>query len=488
MCGVVGVKLDQNASESSASGVLYGLEMLSKLQHRGQDGAGLSYLDPATQTFVTHKGLGLITTALREISVDDIQKKSFLAVAHTRYATTGTGGVAEIQPFVKGVPHLAIAHNGNIINTESLVKSHGIEKVTDSDLEVISQIFLKTWISTKSVRAAVQKLFDELNGSYSVVCALESGELIGWRDPWGLRPLFCAKFKGGVAFASETSSFSALPQGGLEIEEVPPSSVFIVEGQGQIQKIKLQSALNKKNQTRFCMFESVYFANPQSEFVSDEAKFQSVFRSRMRLGEFLAQEILALRAENFVYDTVVPVPETSRTAAIVVAEGLKIPYREFLVKNPYVSRTFILNTQEARLSTLKNKLNLVGPEVKGKNILLVDDSVVRGNTSRMMAQKLKEAGALKVGLASTCPPIRYGCFYGIDFPDAEELIASVNSDYASIAKSIGVDELFYLSQESLQKAIGSTNLCMACVDGHYPTRDSSFDTFLIKRKSERGTP
>jgi amidophosphoribosyltransferase len=496
MCGVVGLLItDQNLfSRTRLSAVGLTLEMLSKLQHRGQDAAGLSYLTQGPSTFKSYRGLGLIGQALRDISSQDIEAKAQLTVAHTRYATTGTGGVGEVQPFIKGIPHIAIAHNGNIVNTQELVEKFHIHKETDSDLEVISQLFLRTYNETESghelqaAQTAVQKLYDELNGSYSVVCGLENKKILAWRDPWGLRPLFMARFKGGVAFASETCAFGSLSQLEPEIEEIAPSTVVFVDEFGRESQITLKSQKNRKDLKRFCMFESIYFSSPQSEFATQSGDSrtasQSVFRSRMKLGEYLGKQILKNAMKALKYDNVVPVPETSRTAAIVVAEVLKIPYREFLVKSPYVSRTFILNSQEARLSTLKNKLILIGPEVKGQNILLVDDSVVRGNTSRLMALKLKEAGAKNVGLASTCPPIQFGCFYGIDFPDEKELVASGKS-ISEIANSLGVDELFYLAQEDLVKALSTENLCMACLDGDYPTRDQSFESFLKKRQGER---
>ncbi len=180
----------------------------------------------------------------------------------------------------------------------------------------------------------------------------------------------------------------------------------------------------------------------------------------------------------------VPVPETSRTAAIAVAETLDVPYREFLVKNPYVPRTFILNKQEERVKALKSKLSLIGPEIKGKRVLLVDDSVVRGNTSRLMSERLREAGAKSVSIASTCPPIRYGCYYGIDFPDPDELVAS-GRNLEEIAVNLKVDGLYYLSQAGLVKALRNEKLCMACLDGAYPTQDESFVSFLKSRREQR---
>ncbi len=482
MCGVVGIKLRESVEKPQAAALA--LTMLMRLQHRGQDGAGISFLDKQNQ-FKTLKGLGLIDQAFRGFDPAEFESQTRLAVAHTRYATTGTGGVAELQPFVDGTPRVAMAHNGNIVNTAELVEKLNLVTHGLSDLEVLQQTFLNSLKKGGGPDEWLSTLMNEFNGSFSVVAALQSGEILGWRDSFGLRPLFFAEFAEGWAFASETHSIAAL---GVEnkIESVEPGGYVFVDSSGTVKRGKLVSTKNPKSQKKFCMFEAVYFSNPQSEFMTDSNKLQSVYRSRFSLGSELAKFISG-QIKSGEYDYVVPVPETSRTAAVAVAEGLKIPYREFLIKNPYVSRTFILNSQEARLRALKNKLSLVGPEIKDKRILLVDDSVVRGNTSRLMAERLREAGATSVGLASTCPPIKHGCFYGIDFPDPKELVAARFENHSDICKSLGVNALFYLPQEALTRALGTENLCMACLDGNYPTRDSSFERFLELRKSHRIT-
>jgi amidophosphoribosyltransferase len=207
------------------------------------------------------------------------------------------------------------------------------------------------------------------------------------------------------------------------------------------------------------------------------------------MGRQLAIEIMSelapQKAGSEIFDYVVPVPETSRSAALAVAETLRVPYREYLVKNPYATRTFILSSQERRIKALEGKLSLIGPEVKGQRILLVDDSVVRGNTSRLMARRLREAGAKEVWLASACPPIKHGCYYGIDFPDVEELVASQNATFKSIAASLGVENIFYLSFQGLKKALGTGDLCAACLDGDYPSKGPAFDRFLSERRLQR---
>jgi amidophosphoribosyltransferase len=475
MCGVVGIKFfkeDRDAIE-------LGVKTLLRLQHRGQDGAGIAAFSKKEGTLESLRGLGLIDVALREWSTMD---RSEAMIAHTRYATTGTGGISELQPFLEGAPKVAMAHNGNIVNTEELRRDFGIPLVVDSDLEVLQQIFLKLR-QDYSFEETLTKIMATFVGSYAVVGLEESGEFFAFRDPHGIRPLFMATCEDFIAVASETSALTPLqnltPPGTLKISEILPGQwIRTVFGSVQSGMIKLDYPSRKA----FCMFELVYFSSPQSEYAD-----RSVYRQRFSLGKQLAWEIsegLSGEARRH-FDYVVPVPETSRTAAIAVAEILGVPYREYLVKNPYVPRTFILGRQDARLKALEAKLSLIGPEIQGQKILLVDDSVVRGNTSRLMALRLREAGAKSVAMASTCPPIRHGCFYGIDFPDPQELVASGGRTVLEIQTQLGVDSLYYLTIPGLKKALGREDLCMACLDGDYPARNRSFDEFLQKRRAER---
>jgi amidophosphoribosyltransferase len=470
MCGIVGLSLKD--PKGDARGLV--VQMLSRLQHRGQDGAGLS-VATAEHQLESLRGLGMIAFALRDYSKLEIGPT---ALAHTRYATTGTGVVGEIQPFVQGSPRIAMAHNGNIVNTAELKRKYALSLETASDLEVLQQLYLRE--RPRGFVSALQLLLDEVNGAFALMGLEDNGTLWGLRDPFGVRPLYLGRSDDLCVLASESVALQGLEN--LEIRELSPGEWVRVERSGPVETGVLRSRRNPNRVKKFCMFEPVYFASPVSEF-----KNSSVYTSRFRLGEALALEILtetkSLSLEHR-FDYVVPVPDTARSAAIAVAEKLKVPYREYLVKNPYVSRTFILPGQEQRLSVLREKLSLVGPELKGKRILLVDDSVVRGNTSRQMALRLKEVGAKSVSLASTCPPIVNGCFYGIDFPDPAELIAAGKSR-EDIAASLGLDEIFYLTQAGLKRALGTDRLCMACLDGDYPTKDSSFDEFLLARQQQR---
>ncbi len=483
MCGLVAVKNISSSIDKSANELA--LSMLLRLQHRGQDGAGISALSSEGE-FHDIRGLGLIQNALHNWAQ---LPASNAVLAHTRYATTGLGTLHEIQPFVKQYPRLAIAHNGNLANTLELTEKYGLILQSTSDLDVISQVLLREWDKLPDVNGfekALNKIMSDFIGAYAVIGILSTGDIFAFRDPYGIRPLYIAKNSETIALASETSAFALMPK--CEIEEVEAGSWVMIKGK-EIIKGKIQSSLNPENKKRHCMFELVYFSSPHSEYAKT-----SMFTLRFNLGKELADHIRELHKNDTsrtdkiseVYDYVVPVPDTSRAAAIAVAEHLQIPYREYLVKNAYVPRTFILSDNSKRLKALDMKLSLIGPEIGGKNILLVDDSVVRGNTSRRMIAKLKEAGVKRVGLASTCPPILHPCFYGIDFPDPSELVAH-NRSLKEIAESIGVDDLFYLDKTGLQRALGTQDLCMACLDKDYPImREGVFESFTSQRRGERG--
>lgn len=470
MCGVVGVftKNGTDAVELCAS-------LIFRLQHRGQDGAGLvAYAGDGQYQVI--KGRGLIQDALTEWTT---LKPSKSALAHTRYATTGTGGVVEIQPFISGFPKIAMAHNGNISNVHEVRESFVGTLHTESDLELLQEEFLKTY-GTSGFVPAVQHLMDIFEGGYAVVGILDNGDLYAFRDPFGIRPLYLAESDDIVAFASETGPLDIFRD--VVVSEVMPGE-WVRFTNGKIERGLTVSQKNQTKQRRSCMFESVYFSSPQSAISGT-----SVYRQRFQLGRFLAKQISASwPSSHFLNDDidyVVPVPETSRVAATAVAEELGLPFREFLVKNPYVPRTFILSSQEKRLQALSQKLSLVGPELKGKRILLVDDSVVRGNTSRLMALRLREAGAKAVYLASTCPPIVSGCYYGIDFPDRSELIAADHT-IEEVAQQLGVDGLFYLNLDGLHKALATDNLCTGCLTGTYPYSDVHHSRFVEERRKQR---
>jgi amidophosphoribosyltransferase len=483
MCGVLGITLKTPLLTERVNELA--LSALLRLQHRGQDASGLTVL-PEAGGFESLRGLGYVDVALKDWAKLSPAKA---LVGHTRYATTGTGGVAEVQPFVGGAPRLAMAHNGNIVNTSELKEKYSLLCHSESDLEVLQQFFMR-FENELGFHETIEKLHQDFVGSYAVVGLTESHELFAFRDPFGIRPLFIYESENLVAFASETSALSFIPaferemnlSGEGTLRELEAGAWIKVDKKGQITQGR--SAYSQTKTKRFCMFELVYFASSQSEFLG-----ASTYRHRFAMGRQLALEIMnnlpTQLSGSEAFDYVVPVPETARSSAIAVAETLRVPYREYLVRNPYASRTFILSSQESRLRALETKLSLIGPEVKGQRILLVDDSVVRGNTSRLMAKRLREAGAKEVYLASACPPIKHGCYYGIDFPDAEELVASQNKNNEAVAQSLGVTQVFYLSIEGLKKSLGTNALCMACLDGDYPSRGAAFERFLDERRQQR---
>lgn len=471
MCGVVGVytKQSRDAVECCAS-------LIFRLQHRGQDGAGIvSFSDKGN--FEVLKGRGLVQEAVADWTK---LTPSFSALAHTRYATTGIGGVVELQPFVSGAPKIAMAHNGNISNAHEIKENFVGDLKTESDLELLQEEFLLVYSKTRNFKESVTEIMNQFEGGFAVVGILENGDLFGFRDPFGIRPLYLAESDELIAFASETGPLELFKN--VKVTEVMPGEWVRIR-EGSLERGFVDSVKNPQKHKRSCMFESVYFSSPQSSIDG-----MSVYRQRFQLGRFLAKQISSTwQSSHFIsedIDYVVPVPETSRVAATAVAEELRLPFREFLIKNPYVPRTFILSSQEKRLQALGQKMSLVGPELRGKRILLVDDSVVRGNTSRLMALRLREAGAKAVYLASTCPPIVSGCYYGIDFPDQSELIAHDQS-IDQVAKLIGVDGLYYLNLDGLKKALGTENLCTGCLTGVYPYSDVHHSKFVEERRKQR---
>ena len=483
MCGVLGVVLNNDRLQERSSELA--MSMLQRLQHRGQDAAGVTVL-PEVGGFNWSKGLGHVSEALKSWKKLP-PARAF--VGHTRYATTGKGGVAEVQPFVKGAPRLAMAHNGNVVNTTQVKELHGLEVESDSDLEVLQQFFLKFEMEL-GFEKTLEKLYETFVGAYAVIGLTEAGELFAFRDPNGIRPLFMYRSKNMTAFASETSALQFLKDYELEfgvadpdstLVEIPQASWVRISEKGEFSQGSISKSEYKK---QFCMFEMVYFSSPQSEYQGTTA-----YRYRFAMGQVLARTILndlpAHVDPKDEFDYVVPVPDTSRSAAIAVAETLGGPYREYLVKNPYASRTFIMSSQASRIKALESKLTLIGPEVKGQKLLLVDDSVVRGNTSRLIAKRLKDAGAKEVSMASACPPIRHGCFYGIDFPDEEELVAAHNIGADEVAQKIGLKSVFYLDVKGLKKALNTDELCTGCLDGHDPARKEVFDRFLDQRRKQR---
>ncbi|MCK5072757.1 MAG: amidophosphoribosyltransferase [Bacteriovoracaceae bacterium] len=491
MCGIVGiigsapVIADNPDSRSwAASETCRGL---LTLQHRGQDSAGILSYDTVDGRFHGEKQKGLITSVFTKDILEKL--KGDMAIAHTRYVTTGSDDNTNLQPIVTGIPYgIGMVHNGNILNYHELRKSlhekRGIQLITNNDVELIlalwCQNMIKSGLSSFSFREsadALKDVFETLKGAWSVTGIIAGKGLFAFRDPMGIRPLAIGKrISGGKTSFCITSETVAMNFLGYEfIRDVYPGEFIFIDIDGQFHN----TIIRKEKSHTPCMFEWVYFSGAESEF---EGK--SVYSARLALGKLLALKIKKYISENRISpDVVVPVPDTSRTAAIGVAEHLGLPYREALIKNRYVYRSFILGSQEKREKAVELKLSPVKSEIRGKNILLVDDSIVRGTTSKKIINLLKRYGALEVTLASTCPPIRFPCFYGIDFPSREELIAS-RKDVSEIANAINAREVIYMDETNLMEALGRNNLCMACLNNKYPTDIKEGENFASMRKIE----
>lgn len=469
------------------------------LQHRGQDAAGIVSYDAKTHMFAAEKGPGLVAQLFDRDKLEKLP--GYMAIGHTRYATNGTDGAKDIQPMVTGIPFgLAMAHNGNIVNyfslAEKLKKDFRRQLLTANDLEVFIHYFAhylteasggiptKDTFTFDNIRKAVGRIFDTLNGGYAVVGLIANEGLIAFRDQKGLRPLVMgsrdeAEGKKSYCFASETVALTYL--GYTYERDVAPGEAVFITREGEI-----HSAVIKKDEnTAPCMFEWVYFSGAESTQMG-----KSVYGARLNLGIRLGLRAAeAIKKGEIRPDVVMPVPDTSRPAAISIADHLKLPYREGLIKNRYVQRSFILSTQEKREQAVELKLSPIRSEIEGKSIFLVDDSLVRGTTAKKIVAMLKKHGAKNITIGITCPPHKYACYYGIDFPNANTL-AAASKDAEQMAAWLGVDKVIYLDEEDLRQAIGISKLCMACLNGKYPTEVAEGAQFSIQRQKAKtgGTP
>jgi len=491
MCGVVGLIGTPDAAREAFLG-------LTTLQHRGQDAAGILSYD--TDGFHRVKNIGLVESVFTRDNIATLTGS--VAVGHARYSTIGRGDLVDVQPFLLSYPYgIGMVHNGNIVNVAELAQELRVRGrrhlLTHSDTEVVLNLLAEGLAESEGdnlqfehICQAVQGVFSKVNGSYSIVTLVADQGLVAFRDPHGIRPLVWGKRKvkreGDVAgalptgeahmFASESVALSFL---GYEVvRDVQPGEVIFIDLQG-----KVHTKVLAGREPRHCMFEWVYFASPES--VIDGVP---VYGARINLGKSLARLIKnQVQARGLEVDIVVPVPETSRIAAIALSEELGIPYREVLIKNRYIKRTFILDSQEKRQKAVNLKLSPVRSEIEGKRVLLVDDSIVRGTTSKKIIELVRNAGAKAVYFVSTCPPIKHPCYYGIDFPNPSELIASGRS-LAEIETEMGADAVIYQDLEGLTAAIAtatSKRPCRACLDGDYPSDVSSGSRFATARAQDR---
>lgn len=462
-CGVVGIAMKESSSRDSCDAARTAFFGLFALQHRGQEAAGIASSDGSSIRL--HKDLGLVSQVFREASLESLS--GHLAIGHTRYSTTGGSTARNAQPFMIDTRHgpLAVAHNGNIANAASLRRElleRGIGLSSASDTELLAMDLAgapgATW--PERIGTAMKRW----EGAFSLLVLTREG-VYALRDPWGFRPLSMAVLPdGSVAFASETSALRIL--GARDFEELAPGN--IVEAGTRGFKVHESGVTVSRNS---CAFEYVYFSRPDSEWNG-----RSVYAARRALGEILAEESPADA------DIVVPVPDSAIPPAIGFSAISHLPYEEGLVKNRYIGRTFIEPTQTLRDRGVALKFSPLPGNLAGKRIVLVDDSIVRGTTTRALAALLRGAGAREIHLRVASPPILHTCFMGVDMGDPQELIARrLGTD--GLAAELGVDSLAWLSLEGLRRAIGTGGLCEACFSGRYPI---SIDAGASKSAFEGG--
>lgn len=469
MCGIVGV-----VSSAPVNQLLY--DALLLLQHRGQDAAGI--VTQQDHRFFMHKGKGMVLDVFRTRNMRSLPGNS--GIGQVRYPTAGDADSEdEAQPFYVNAPFgIVLAHNGNLTNAEPLrdqlrtVDHRHINTGSDSEvlLNVLAHEIEKSSrglpLQPEAIFNAMRNVYQRIRGSYAVVALIAGYGLLAFRDPYGIRPLCMGR--GADATRMVASESVALEGSGhvLERDIAPGEAVFIdLQGNVHSQQCAQNVVLSP------CIFEYVYLARPDS--VLDGI---SVYQARLNLGASLAKRVISTVPPREI-DVVIPIPESSRPSASQLAHLLGLPYREGFVKNRYVGRTFIMPGQEVRKKSVRQKLNTIVSEFKGRNVLLVDDSIVRGTTSREIVQMARDAGARKVYLASAAPPVRYPNVYGIDMPTSQELVAH-NRSVEEIRALIGCDALIYQDVEAMKKAIHGLNANIAgfdasCFDGVYVTGDVS---------------
>lgn len=444
MCGIIGISYHPEASKLAYLG-------LYALQHRGEEAAGIATYDGKDMHII--KDRGLVVDVFDESALSSL--KGNVAIAHTRYSTTGSSNKKNCQPFL--VTHrnrgVAVAHNGNLTNTEELYKKledEGSIFQTSMDSEVIIHLLAKS--SGSDYKQWFVNVLSQLKGSFSAVFMVQD-TLIGARDLQGNRPLVLGKLGDGYILASESCALD-LTKADF-VREIDPGEIVIIKG-SKIESVYLPG--HSKAKKAHCIFENIYFARPDSHIFDD-----NVYMVRKRLGAQLAKEAPVKNA-----DFVMPIPDSGVYAALGYAQETGLPYEVGMVRNHYIGRTFIQPSQFLRDFRVRVKLNPIGEVIKGKKVILVEDSIVRGTTSRSRVREVRKAGAKEIHLRITCPPIKHPCFYGIDFPSEEELVAH-GKTVQQIADYVEVDSLEYLSLEGMLSVMKHKSaFCDACFTGNYP--------------------
>jgi len=445
MCGIFGVYGSKDAALLTHLG-------LYALQHRGEESAGIIAYD--SKKIRQCQGMGLVNDLFDQKSLKSLRGN--VALGHVRYSTTGSSSIENIQPFLakhKG-GHIAIAHNGNLTNALKLrreMEKEGSIFQTTMDSEIIVHLLARS-SGRDCKKTTLLATLQRLEGAYSLVMMVD-GMLIGARDPYGFRPLCIGRLGQAYVLASETCALDLIHA--KYIRDIEPGEIVFIDKDGL-----RRANLPKKDKRAFCIFEHIYFARPDSSVFE-----KNVYMIRKQLGRQLAKEAPA------DCDIVMPIPDSGNSAALGFAEESKIPFEVGMIRNHYVGRTFIQPSQHIRDFKVKVKLNPIREVLKGKRVLIVEDSIVRGTTSRSRVKTLREAGAKEIHMRVSCPPIISPCYYGIDFPTTKELIAPKKT-IRQIRDFIGLNSLKYLSLDGMLKAVGSPKreFCTACFSGVYPTK------------------
>ncbi|MEM7305214.1 MAG: amidophosphoribosyltransferase [Planctomycetota bacterium] len=469
MCGFIGIYGPEGVDVAPE---LY--EGLLAVQHRGQDAAGITTF---TDTFHVRKGFGLVRDVFTAADMGRLCGN--LGVAHVRYPTVGTGSHEDAQPFHVNFPvGVAMAHNGNVTNFQELKEMtmrNACTRLNSScDLEVILYVFARALserirpgerVTPDDVFRAVEAVFNEVRGAYSVVALVPDVGMVAFRDPFGIKPAMLGKkdTPEGVCYAATSESVVLDVIGYERVGDIAAGEAILIDDQRELHRKQITTKPHRP-----CVFELVYFARPDS--MLDEI---SVYKTRIRFGQELARQWRESGAP--APDVVIPIPDSSRDAAMAMAAELGVPYREGLVKNRYIGRTFIMPSQASRRNSVRRKLNAIPLEFEGKNVLLVDDSIVRGNTARRIVKMAREAGAKRVYMAITSPPLTSPCPYGIDMATKTEFIAGGRT-VDEVAEALGSDHVVYLERDRMNEAARRGNpevkeFCNACFTGEYPTGD-----------------
>jgi amidophosphoribosyltransferase len=460
-CGVFGIFGHPNAAELTYYG-------LYALQHRGQESAGIVTSDG--KQFREYKGMGLVPQVFNGEILHSLVGN--MAVGHTRYSTTGSSHLRNAQPLTGNClrGQIAIAHNGNLTNAAHLrdeLEAKGIMFQTTVDSEVILNLLAQP--DSNGNENYLVHTMRQLQGAYSLAIMTEN-ELIGVRDPHGFRPLCIGKVNDAYVLSSETCALDLIHA--KFVRDVEPGEIVVINKEG----LTSFQAFPEHERRAFCIFEYVYFARPDSSIAN-----RNIYKVRVEMGRQLARE------NPIPADVVVPVPDSGNCAALGYSLESGIPFEMAFVRNHYVGRSFLQPSQLIRDFDVRVKLNLIEELVKGKRVIVVDDSIVRGTTCKTRVNNLKQAGAKEVHVLVSCPPHMHPCVYGIDFPDRSKLMAA-NYSLENIRTYLNADSLHYLSQDGMVKATGlpRNNFCMACYDGDYPVDyDPTVDKHIIERRNGR---